>query len=334
MSLHDDTENLDSPAVWIGPLGEARVLTTAKSTHRLAVHDGADGSFLGFVGREGTGPGEFRRPNGIAIAGDVALVVERDNRRVQALALPGYSPLGSFGEGDLRRPYGIALLPSIDGSGWIAFITDNYEQADGSLPADSLLGERVRAYRLRLVGSGGPFPSDWRLPDPSSAVRLEAALVTTFGETSGDGRLTKVETIQSDPDRRELLVADEDRLTLERYDEKGRWLGTALGGGLVRNEPEGVALYRCGPREGYWLVTDQDLERNVFHVLDREDFRPLGLFRPEVTANTDGVGLTQAPLRGMPAGAFYAVHDDGSVGAFDWRAIAGVLGLRADCRPR
>jgi 3-phytase len=37
------------------------------------------------------------------------------------------------------------------------------------------------------------------------------------------------------------------------------------------------------------------------------------------------------PIPDFPAGALYAVHDDASVTAFDWRHVAGALGLRADC---
>jgi 3-phytase len=35
-------------------------------------------------------------------------------------------------------------------------------------------------------------------------------------------------------------------------------------------------------------------------------------------------------LPGFPAGAFFAVHDDQAVAAFDWRDIASELGL-TDC---
>lgn len=58
----------------------------------------------------------------------------------------------------------------------------------------------------------------------------------------------------------------------------------------------------------------------------------LGTFTGAVTANTDGIALTQRAFGPFPAGALYAVHDDGNVAAFSWAASAEPLGLRTDCR--
>ena len=66
--------NLDSPAVWFGP-DAAWVITTGKSSHQLHVHDAATGAPVATVGRAGRGPRAFDRPNGIAVAGDLVLVV-------------------------------------------------------------------------------------------------------------------------------------------------------------------------------------------------------------------------------------------------------------------
>jgi 3-phytase len=55
----------------------------------------------------------------------------------------------------------------------------------------------------------------------------------------------------------------------------------------------------------------------------------VGTFTGEATANTDGVAWTPQSFPGFPSGAFFAVHDDSAVSAFDWRDIVGALGL--DC---
>ena len=119
----DTTANLDSPAFWTGN-EESWVITTAKGTHDLWIHDAETGALLQRVGSQGTAPGEFNYPNGIAVVDDLLLVIERDNHRVQMLSLPGFDPLGWFGENDLLRPYGVALHPA--GEGWDVFITDDY----------------------------------------------------------------------------------------------------------------------------------------------------------------------------------------------------------------
>jgi 3-phytase len=53
----------------------------------------------------------------------------------------------------------------------------------------------------------------------------------------------------------------------------------------------------------------------------------VGAFSGRITANTDGVWLSQSGVPGFDRGAFFAVHDDQAVSAFDWGEIADALGL-------
>ncbi len=105
------------------------------------------------------------------------------------------------------------------------------------------------------------------------------------------------------------------------------WLGAAgagssgtrrgvVGAGLFRAEPQGVALWPCG-EEGYWVLTDQLAARSLFVVLDRRTIAPPGSFTGALTANHDGIGLTQGRLEAFPHGALYAVDDDQSVTAVE-----------------
>jgi 3-phytase len=120
-------DNVDSPASWTAPDGVVWLIATAKSTHRLMVYRGDSGALLRTVGEQGAALGQFDRPNGVFVIDDLVLAVERDNRRIQVLRLPGFTPLGSFGEGELRQPYGLWLRRS-DG-GYEVLVSDAYMDA-------------------------------------------------------------------------------------------------------------------------------------------------------------------------------------------------------------
>ena len=315
MSMRDTLDNIDSPAVWHGPGGEHWVLSTAKATDVLVVNDAVTGAFVRRLGASGTGLGQMQRPNGIAIAGDLAFVVERDNHRVQVFRLPAFESLGTFGDKDLRLPYGIAMYAEAPGR-FMVYVTDNYEMPDESVPPDSLLGERVRQYRVTVAGSG---------------VRAEP--LRAFGDTSGPGVLKVVESIAIDLPNQRLLIAEELETGshIKVYTPEGKFTGQIMDHGLFPHQAEGIILYACGDTAGYWVTTDQDLTVNTFHVFDRATLRHVGSFRGDSTLNTDGIALTQRGFGSFPSGAFYAIHNDGNVAAFSWAAIADALRLRKDC---
>ena len=315
MTTRDTLDNIDSPAVWHGPGGEHWVLSTAKATDVLVVNDASTGAFVRRLGASGTGRGQLQRPNGIAIAGNLAFVVERDNHRVQVFRLPGFESLGTFAEKDLRLPYGIALYAEAPDR-FMVYVTDNYEMPDESVPPDSLLGERVRQYRVTVTGAG-----------------LRAEPIRAFGDTSGPGVLKVVESIAVDLPNQRLLIAEELETGshIKVYTPEGKFTGQILGEGLFPHQAEGIILYACGDTAGYWVATDQGMTANTFHVFDRTTLHHVGSFRGDSTLNTDGIALTQRGFGSFPSGAFYAVHNDGNVAAFSWAAIAGALGLRKDC---
>ena len=78
-------DELDSLATWVDADGATKVIATGKSSHRLVIFDGDTGAHAGESGGRGRGPGQFERPNGIAVFGDLVLVTERDAPRVQVL---------------------------------------------------------------------------------------------------------------------------------------------------------------------------------------------------------------------------------------------------------
>jgi 3-phytase len=306
----DSLDDVDSPAAWRAPDGSVHLFATAKGTHVLLHYDGVTGRLLGRVAGEGSGPGELRRPNGVFVHDDLLIVVERDNRRVQVLDLPDLRPLGSFGDDVLLKPYGISAVPA-DG-GLDLWITDDFDVTgvDGAEWT-----ARIKRFRLERRGEG-----------------IEATFLGAFGEAEGPGRLTVVESILADDAQARLLVADEDEAhrNLKIYDLEGRFTGEVAASGVFAAEPEGLALYRCGP-DGYIVSADQSRGANRFHVLDRDSLERLGTFVLNGVANTDGVALLQASAGAATESWFYAVHDDQAVGGVRWSDVAEALGLRSDC---
>jgi 3-phytase len=311
-------DELDSPAAWTSEDGRTRVIVTAKSTHRLVVFDGDSGERLREVGGKGDAPGLFNRPNGIAIQGDLAFVVERDNHRVQVLALPELTPVTSFGAADLRSPYGLWINESEPGD-LDVYVTDSYMHGTrfDQVPPRAELAQRIKRFRVEVDGD---------------AVR--ARLAGTFGDT-GDGALNIVESIAGDAADDRLLIADEDSRehpsTLREYTLDGRYTGRGIATGAFTGQAEGVALWDCPGGTGYWIAVDQIAPLAVFHVFDRDTLAPRGSFRGRVTSHTDGIALHAAGTHSFPGGVLYAVHDDRAIAAFDLRDVVSALHLAEQC---
>lgn len=307
-------ENIDSPAFWSGPKGRNLLFATSKEGHSVNVFDAENGAMIRRVGGLGLELGQFNRPNGVAVVDDYLLVVERDNQRVQILSIPDMIPLASFGEDELRKPYGLYVQPLGDGN-YHVYVTDNYETPEEETPPDHELDRRVRRYLLETAGA-----------------TAEAELDLTFGDTSGDGRLFVVESIYGDPTHDHILVAeeledDQRGRQVKVYDFAGSFTGKTFGRGIFKSQVEGIALYQSSETAGYWIVTDQSKTRNRFHVFDRETFEYLGAFEGERTLNTDGVWLTQTAMPRFPKAAFYACDNDRAVSAFGLAEVFAALKL-------
>lgn len=315
LTERDPEDNVDSVAAWHGPGGEHWLLATAKETDHLLVYQASNGSLLRKVGGSGREVGQLDRPNGVSVIGNLAFVVERDNARVQVFSLPDFRSLLTFGNGEEQRlvkPYGL-WVQTMPGGGFHVYVTDNYETEDGQIPPDGQLGRRIKQYAVS-----------------ESAVGWAARPIRAFGETAGPGRLKVVESIWGDAMTGRLMVADEEEYNERRikvYGFNGRFADRTLGGGVFRAQPEGLSLYTCDGDRGYWIATDQAHTGNYFHFFDRRTLDYRGTFEGAVTRNTDGIWLTQTGFPGFPGGAFFAVHDDGNVAAFDLNEILDRLGL-------
>lgn len=319
----DETMNIDSVAVHAGEGRAVWLFATAKTGHVIRIYDAATGAHVRDLGKQGSGVGEFLRPNGILAQDGLLLVVERDNHRVQAFALPTLVPLGVFAGEALVKPYG-AYLETVEGTQrYRLYVTDNYELADEQIPPDAELGRRISVWELAVERDPAGTPT-----------AMTATFARTFGETSGPGVLRVVESIHGDPAHDRLLIAEEDAasgIVVKVYSFGGRFRDEVIGAGLFTTQPEGIALFECGDG-GYWITTDQDVATNVFHLFDRRTLAHVGAFEGGITRNTDGIGLTQLRFGPFRSGALYAVHDDQAVAAFDWRAVARALKLPRACR--
>jgi len=310
-------EEMDSLAVWAPDADRLWLLATAKQSERLLLFDGESGVRLGASGGPGDGPGQFRRPNGVAVSGDLLFVVDRDHHRVQVLHLPDFAVLGEFGAGELRLPYGLW----VDGSGTdgaIVYVTDSFmaDFATAQLPPREQLAERIKRYRIAVDAAG----------------RLQARYLGAFGDIGDAGALRMVESIAGDPGHDRLLIAEEDNRvgsTLREYSLDGRFLGRNLP--PFEDDAEGVALWACGADAGYWVAVDQ-LDPTRFRLFERTSLAPAGSFSGARTALTDGIALHSGPSARFPHGVLFALHADRAVAAFDLGQVARRLRLSPACR--
>lgn len=325
VSTDDPSLELDSLATWPTEDGHTWLIATAKSVHRLVVFDADSGRQLQSIGAKGSDPGQFLRPNGVAVFGDRLFVTERDNHRVQVLSLPDFAPLGTFGADALRSPYGLWIDETAPDE-YEVYVTDSFMNGahhDVVPPLDQL-DHRVQRFHVA-------FDDEGRL----ASVRDDGA----FGDTSPAGALRMVESIAGDPAQRRLLIADEytgddsarRESTLREYDFDGHATGRHLPDGSFRAEAEGVALWACTADTGYWVAVDQTRPLTRFLLFDRSTLAARGGFSGETTAHTDGIALHAASTAAFPSGALFAVHDDKAVAAFDLGDIVRALALDPRC---
>jgi len=308
----DEGDNVDSPAFWKGDDGEYWLLATAKVGNAIVIYDARTGEFIKrFKGRNDN----LARPNGILVVDDLLLIVERDNHRISLFTLPELNHLGNIGEKELKRPYGITV--DFVNNRYHMYITDNYVMANGDRPPADKLGETVHHFTFYIKDGN-----------------LKSQHIKAFGDTHGKGVLHKVESLIIDRPYDRLLIADEQERNVKIYNLEGDFTGENVPNIYFNYEPEGIALFECNEdNSGYYIFTDQHTKDNCFRVFDRKSITYIGTFGGKITRNTDGVVLTQKAVGDIfPNGAFYPVHDDGSVTAIDWADIASALDLKVSCR--
>ncbi|MCB9851850.1 MAG: hypothetical protein H6819_02040 [Phycisphaerales bacterium] len=309
-----DYANTDSVAALRHADGGVRVLATAKWGDYIDVFDGLTGRAVTRIGKTGDNPGEFRRPNGIAIArisapaaslesdsadrragsvGSAIVVVEREGARVQILSADDYHPMGVVGAGVLHRPYGAAL--SYSEADPLLYVTDS------ECPAQ----ETVSVFRLVMTADG-----------------VTGTLVRRFGD-DGPGQILKAESIVIDDELGRVLLCDEDRSqrNVKVYDLNGRFSGRTFGDGIVVGDPEGIVIVKAVAGD-FILLTDQRSKITIWHAFDCSTLTHVTSFtgQPRI-ANTDGICVFQGEFETHLEGAMFAVNDDADVRAYDLHTI-------------
>lgn len=302
----DEGDNIDSPTFWSGNDTLNFLISTAKETDKLFIHNAIDGKLINTVGSTGNSKLQFERPNGIFAIDTLLFVVERDNKRVQVLSLPSFNFLTFIGDG-LVKPYGIFVYKPSDNN-YRIYVTDNYELND-TIPPDKMLDKRVHIYEMKISNS------------------TNVQLIRKFGNTSGNGRLKVVESIFGDPNNDNLFIAEEyePETSVKVYDMNGKYKNIQFGLDIFKYQVEGIMLHKFVNGDGFWIVTDQSMENNIFHLFDRKSFKHIGAFSGKNTLNTDGIWLADKKIGNFNTGLFFAVHNDGNVSAFDFEKILDII---------
>lgn len=298
-----EAPDINALATWLTPEGETWVIASAGSSGQLLVYDGQGGALLHRL----SVPGNLAHPDGIAVHGDLLLVLERDAGRVALLGLPEFELLGHFGEGWLHLPRSLWLYESAPGELDVYVI----DAPSRSGPAAGL--QQVKRFRLQADAS--PIRA-WRLGSFDLA-RQDGAPIRAL---AGDAALDRLLLGQSAPAATDLPL----------YTLDGRFREQP-GSLMLHGLPEGLALYECPGEHGYWLLHETQAGHGHFLVLDRLTLESRGSFSIRGLTSRGGIALHPLPSERFPWGALYFIDAGHGIAALDWRDIAHALELWLDC---
>ena len=283
------------------------VFATAKKEGRIDVFDATTGVYERSVGRSGSGDGEFKYPNGIATVSfrgtdnlqkTFVLIVDRDNARVVAYDPNTPGTMSFIITDGLYRPYGCTV--SCSGSSVFLYVTDTevpYEQT-------------IKKYELTFVDG-----------------KMLSRYLFAFGDGSGSGVIQEAESIVVDEPTGRVFVCDEAARpkNVKVYMENGGFTGKTIGDGLFKGDPEGVIVIQVGNRRMV-VVTEQRKYASIWHIYDADSLEYRGAFTgKDGVANTDGICILPCPFNGFPAGAFFVVHDDSEVRAYQLQNLSSLM---------
>ncbi len=257
------------------------IIVTVKDKNELHVYNAMNGELKKSIKRENA------FPNGITTINDqFVLVTERDNKQV-AVFNSSMEYLGSFGNNELRSPYGITFYKQ-DNSSYKVLVTDSYEYNN---PRE----DRILTW-------------DFSIENESFNVSKASVL--------GNPTLYQVESIQADKHYNTLLVAEE----MEEHHKvmvldlmTGEVLKEDLGDFNRGNDPEGIALVINEDRQGYWICTEQSKTDNRFHLYDRKTLENFATMYLDNVSYTDGIATAYMHGKWF----LYAVDNDARVAAFE-----------------
>ena len=284
---------LDNPMFATEPVSEAGmdsigflmrkhvIVVTVKDKNELHVYGAMNGKLKKSIKRENA------YPNGITTINDkFVLVTERDNKQV-AVFNSSMDFLGTFGNNELRSPYGITFY-KLDNNSYKVLVTDSYEYNN---PRE----DRILSW-------------DFIIENGEFSVGPATAL--------GSPTLYQVESIQADKHYQTLLVAEEMKehhkvMVLDLM--TGEVIKEDLGNFDRGNDPEGIALVINKDNNGYWICTEQSKTDNRFHLYDRKTLEYKTTMYLENVSYTDGIATAYMHGKWF----LYAVDNDARVVAFE-----------------
>ena len=257
------------------------IVVTVKDKNELHVYGAMNGKFKKSIKRENA------YPNGITTINDqFVLVTERDNKQV-AVFNSSMEFLGTFGNEELRSPYGITFYKQENNS-YKVLVTDSYEYNN---PRE----DRILSW-------------DFTIENGEFSVGPATVL--------GNPTLYQVESIQADKYYQTLLVAEEMKehhkvMALDLM--TGEVIKEDLGNFDRGNDPEGIALVIDKDNNGYWICTEQSKTDNRFHLYDRKTLEYKTTMYLNNVSYTDGIATAYMHGKWF----LYAVDNDARVVAFE-----------------
>ena len=257
------------------------IVVTVKDKNEIHVYNAMNGEFKKSIKRDNA------FPNGVTTINDqFVLVTERDNKQV-AVFNSSMDFLGTFGNDELRSPYGITFYKQEEGL-YKVLVTDSYEYNN---PRE----DRILTW-------------DFTIDNESFNVSSASVL--------GNQTLYQVESIYADQHYQTLLVAEEMQehhkvmaLDLMTGEVKKVDLGNFNRG----NDPEGIALVINKDNNGYWICTEQSKTDNRFHLYDRKTLEYMNTMYLDNVSYTDGIATAYMHGKWF----LYAVDNDARVVAFE-----------------
>ena len=257
------------------------IVVTVKDKNEIHVYNAMNGEFKKSIKRDNA------FPNGVTTINDqFVLVTERDNKQV-AVFNSSMDFLGTFGNDELRSPYGITFYKQEDGL-YKVLVTDSYEY------------NNPREDRILT----------WDFTIDNESFNVSSATVL------GNPTLYQVESIYADQHYQTLLVAEEMKehhkvmaLDLMTGEVKKEDLGNFNRG----NDPEGIALVINKDNNGYWICTEQSKTDNRFHLYDRKTLEYMNTMYLDNVSYTDGIATAYMHGKWF----LYAVDNDARVVAFE-----------------
>lgn len=257
------------------------IVVTVKDKNEIHVYNAMNGEFKKSIKRDNA------FPNGVTTINDqFVLVTERDNKQV-AVFNSSMDFLGTFGNDELRSPYGITFYKQEEGL-YKVLVTDSYEYNN---PRE----DRILTW-------------DFTIDNESFNVSSASVL--------GNPTLYQVESIYADQHYQTVLVAEEMKehhkvmaLDLMTGEVKKEDLGNFNRG----NDPEGIALVINKDNNGYWICTEQSKTDNRFHLYDRKTLEYMNTMYLDNVSYTDGIATAYMHGKWF----LYAVDNDARVVAFE-----------------